>query len=191
MGEIQGKVICRDVYHFERNGDGEGAGSGVEGTLVWTVDQTPLMVDRTPSLEGEKVCDRYAGDAIPLGDLHQLGKEVRSRVASVGNGARRGSTAEDCETLVESTDPEPLDLSRDQVHSKRKELKHEGIEGEAMVVTGMVDPGRRKSTVKGENRMLIEVVDPDHLTGDHVPSRKETGKHEFMEGERGVVVGKG
>ena len=84
-----------------------------------------------------------------------------------------------------------MDLSRDQVHSKGEELKHEGVDGQTMVVTGKVDPGRRKSTVKGENRMLIEVVDPEPLTGDHVPSQKETGKHEFMEWERGVVVGKG
>jgi len=39
--------------------------------------------------------------------------------------------------------------------------------------------------------MLMEVVDPEPLTGDHVPFRKETGKSEFMEGERGVVVKKG
>ena len=32
--------------------------------------------------------------------------------------------------------------------------------------------------------MLMEVVDPEPLTGDHVPFRKETGKSEFMEGER-------
>ena len=96
----------------------------------------------------------------------------------------------DCDTLVESTDPEPLDLLSDQVHSKGEELKHEGVEGGTMVVTGRVDPGRRKSTIMGESRMLIEVVDPVPLAGDHVPSRKETGKHEFMEGERGVV-GKG
>jgi hypothetical protein len=36
--------------------------------------------------------------------------------------------------------------------------------------------------------MLMEVVDPEPLTGDHVPFRKETGKSESMEGERGVVV---
>ena len=39
--------------------------------------------------------------------------------------------------------------------------------------------------------MLMEVVDPEPLTGDHVPFRKETRKSEFMEGERGVVVEKG
>jgi hypothetical protein len=32
--------------------------------------------------------------------------------------------------------------------------------------------------------MLMEVVDPEPLTGDHVPFRKETEKSEFMEGER-------
>lgn len=45
------------------------------------------------------------GGVIPLGDLGRLGKG--SRVASVGNGAHRGSTAEDCDTLVESTDRNP------------------------------------------------------------------------------------
>ena len=54
-----------------------------------------------------------------------------------------------------------------------------------MVVTGKVDTGRGKSTINGENRLLIEVVDPEPLTGDHAPFRKKTGKHEFMEGERG------
>jgi hypothetical protein len=39
--------------------------------------------------------------------------------------------------------------------------------------------------------MLMEVVDPEPLTGDHVPFRKETGKSELREGERGVVVEKG
>ena len=39
--------------------------------------------------------------------------------------------------------------------------------------------------------MLMEVVNPEPLTGDHVPFRNETGKSEFMEGERGVVVEKG
>jgi hypothetical protein len=29
--------------------------------------------------------------------------------------------------------------------------------------------------------MLMEVVDPEPLTGDHVPFRKETRKSEFME----------
>jgi hypothetical protein len=37
-----------------------------------------------------------------------------------------------CDTLVESTDPEPLDLSRDQVH----------MEWETVVVTRKVDPER-------------------------------------------------
>jgi hypothetical protein len=178
------------MYDFEGKWDRENTGSGVEGTLIWIGNQTPLMVDRTPSLENEKVYDRDAGDAIPLSDLHQLGKEVGSRVADVGNGAHHESTAEDYDTLVESTDPDLLDLSRDQVHAEGKELKHEGMEGETMAVTGKVDPGRRKSTVNGENRLLIEVVDPESLTGDHAPFRKETGKHEFMEGE-GVVVEKG
>jgi hypothetical protein len=59
------------------------------------------------------------------------------------------------------------------------------------VFTRRVDPERGKSTVNGENRMLMEVVAPEPLTGDHVPFRKETGKSEFMEGERGVVVEKG
>ena len=45
------------------------------------------MVDRTPSLENEKVYDRDAGDTIPLSDLHQLGKALWSRVADVENGA--------------------------------------------------------------------------------------------------------
>ena len=45
-----------------------------------------------------------------------------------------------------------------------------------MVVTGKVDTGRGKSTINGENRLLIEVVDPEPLTGDHAPFRKKTGK---------------
>jgi hypothetical protein len=52
------------------------------------------MVDRTPSLENEKVYDRDAGNAIPLSGLHQLGKAVGSRVADVGNGAHHESAAE-------------------------------------------------------------------------------------------------
>jgi hypothetical protein len=64
------------------------------------------------------------------------------------------------------------------------------MEGETVVVTRRVDPERGKSTVNGENHTLMEVVDPEPLTGDHVPFRKETGKSEFMEGERGVVVEK-
>ena len=59
-----------------------------------------------------------------------------------------------------------------------------------MVVTRRVDPKRGKSTVNGESRMLMVVVDPEPLTVDHVPFRKETGKSEFMEGERGVVLEK-
>jgi hypothetical protein len=44
-------------------------------------------------------------------------------------------------------------------HSETEELKHEGMEGETVVVPGRVGPERRISTVDGENRMLIEVVD--------------------------------
>ena len=109
-------------------------------------------------------------------------------MADVGKGAHHESTAEDYDILVESTDP---DLSRDQVHSDGEEMKHEGMEGETMVVTGKEDTGRWKSTVNGENRLLIEVVDPEYLTGDHAPFRKKTGKHEFMEGERGWLWKKG
>jgi hypothetical protein len=65
------------------------------------------MVDRIPSLENEKVYDRDAVDAIRLSDLQQLWKAVGSRVADVGNGAHHESTAEDYDTLVESTDPDP------------------------------------------------------------------------------------
>jgi hypothetical protein len=117
------------------------------------------MVDRTPSFENEEVYDRDAGNAIPLSDLYQLGKAVGSRVADVGNGTHHEPAAEGCDTLVESTDLDPLNLSREQVHSETEELKHEGMEGETVVVTGRVDPERRISTVDGENRMLIEVVD--------------------------------
>ena len=74
------------------------------------------MVDRTPSLENEKVYDRDAGDTIPLSDLHQLGKALGSCVADVRNGAHHESAADGCDTLVESTDLDPLDLSRNQVH---------------------------------------------------------------------------
>ena len=178
VGEIEDTVPCRDTYPFEGNWVRENTGSGVEGTLIWTENQTPFMVDRTPALENEKVYDRDAGDTIPLSDLHQLGKALGSRVADVGNGAHHESAAEGCDTLV---DTDPLDLSRDQVH----------MEGEIVVVTRRVDIERGKSTVNGENRMLMEVVDPEPLTGDHVPFRKETGKSEFMEGEKGVVVEKG
>jgi hypothetical protein len=146
MGEIEDKVPCRDTYPFEGNWVRENTGSGIEGTLIWTGNQTPFMVDRTPSFENEEVYDRDAGNAIPLSDLHQLGKAVGSRVADVGNGTHHEPAAEGCDTLVESTD---LD----------HELKHEGMEGETVVVTGRVDPERRISTVDGENRMLIEVVD--------------------------------
>lgn len=61
VGEIEVKVHCRDTYHFEGDWVRESAGSEVEGTLIWTGDQTPLMVDRTPSLENERVCDGNAG----------------------------------------------------------------------------------------------------------------------------------
>ena len=101
--------------------------------------------------------DRDAGETIPLSDLHQLGKALGSRVADVRNGAHHEPAAEGRDTLVDSTDPDPLDLSRDQVH----------MEGETVVVTRKMDPERGKSTVNGENRMLVEVVDPEPLTGDH------------------------
>ena len=109
-------------------------------------------------------------------------------MADVGKGAHYGSTTEDYDILVESTDP---DLSRDEVHSDGEELKHEGMEGETMVVTGKIDTGRGKSTVNRENRLLIEVVDPEPLSGNNAPYRKKTGKHEFMEGERGWLWKKG
>ena len=107
MGEIEDKVPLRDTYHFEGSWVRENTGSGVEGILIWTGNQTPLMVDRIPSLENEKVYDRDAVDAIPLSDLQLLWKAVGSRVADVGNGAHHESTAEDYDTLVESTDPDP------------------------------------------------------------------------------------
>ena len=110
VGEMEDKVPCRDMYPFEGNWVRENTTSGVEGTLIWTENQTPFMVDRTPSLENEKVYDRDAGDTIPLSDLHQLGKALVSRVADVGNGAHHKSAAEGCDTLVESTDPDPLDV---------------------------------------------------------------------------------
>jgi hypothetical protein len=145
VGELEDKVPCRDTYHFEGSWVRENTGSGVEGILIWTGNQTPLMMDWIPSLENEKVYDCDEGDAIPLSGLHQLGKAVGSRVADVGNGAHHESTAEDYDTLFESTDPDPLDLSRDQVHSEGEELKHEGMERETMAVTRKVDPGRGKS----------------------------------------------
>ena len=67
---IEDKVPCRDTYHFEGNWVRETPESGAQGTLLWTGNQTPLMVDRAPSLEHEKVYDRDARDAIPLSDLH-------------------------------------------------------------------------------------------------------------------------
>jgi hypothetical protein len=78
-------------------------------------------------------------------------------VADVRNGAHHEPAAEGRDTLVDSTDPDPLDLSRDQVH----------MQGETVMVTRKMDPERGKSTVNGENRMLVEVVDPEPLTGDH------------------------
>jgi hypothetical protein len=45
---------------LEGNWVRENTGSGVEGTLIWTENHTPFMVDRTPSLENEKVYDRDA-----------------------------------------------------------------------------------------------------------------------------------
>jgi hypothetical protein len=122
------------------------------------------MVDRTPSLEKEKVYDRDAGDTIHSSDLHQLGKPLGSRVADVRNGAHHESAAEGRDIIVDSTDPDPLDLSRDQVHR----------EEETMVVTRKVDPERGKSTINGENRILVEVVDPEPLTGEH-GGRKSAG----------------
>ena len=55
-------------------------------------------------------------------------------MADVGNGAHHESAAEGCDTLVESTDLDSLDLSRDQVC----------MEGETVVVTRRVDPERGK-----------------------------------------------
>jgi hypothetical protein len=92
VGEIEDKVPCRDTYHFEGNWVRKNTGSGIEGTLICAGNQTPWMVDRTPSLENEKVYDRDVGDTIPLSDLHQLGKAIGSRVADVGNGAHYEST---------------------------------------------------------------------------------------------------
>jgi hypothetical protein len=66
--------------------------------------------------------------------LSQLGKALGSCVADVRNGAHHESAAEGRDTLVESTDPDPLDLSRDHVH----------MEGETVVVTRRVDPERGK-----------------------------------------------
>ena len=53
-------------------------------------------------------------------------------MADVRNGAHHESAAEGRATLVESTDPEPFDLSMDQVH----------MEWETVVVTRKVDPDR-------------------------------------------------
>jgi hypothetical protein len=46
VGEIEDKVPCRDTYPFEGNWVKENTGSGVEGTLIWTENHTPFMVDR-------------------------------------------------------------------------------------------------------------------------------------------------
>ena len=62
VAEIEDNVPCRDTYPFEGNWNRENTGSGVEGTLIWTENHAPFMVDRTPSLENEKVYDRDAGD---------------------------------------------------------------------------------------------------------------------------------
>ena len=70
VGEIEDNVPCRDTNYFEGNWVKENTESGTQGTLICTRNQTPLMVDRAPSLENEKVYDRDAGDAIPLSDLH-------------------------------------------------------------------------------------------------------------------------
>ena len=69
VGEIEDKVPCRDMYPFEGNRVRENTESRVEGTLIWTENQTPFMVDRTPFLKNEKVYDRDAGDTISLSDL--------------------------------------------------------------------------------------------------------------------------
>jgi hypothetical protein len=45
--EIEDKVPCRDTYPFEGNWVRENTGSGVEGILIWTENQTPFMVDRS------------------------------------------------------------------------------------------------------------------------------------------------
>ena len=62
-------------------------------------------------------------------------------MADLGNGAHHESAAEDCDTLVQSTDPDPLDLSRNQVH----------MEVETVVVTRRVDPEKGKSSQWGES----------------------------------------
>jgi hypothetical protein len=77
----------------------------------------------------------YCPYTIPLSDLHQLGKALGSRVADVGNGTHHEPAVEGCDTLVESTDLDSLDLSRDLVR----------MEGETVVVTRRVDHGHRPS----------------------------------------------
>ena len=137
VGEIKDKVPCRDTYPFEGNWVREYTGSGVEGTLIWTENHTPYMVNRTRSLENEIVYDRDASD------LHQLGKALGSRVADVGNGAHHESAAEGCDTPLGSPDLDTFDLPRDHVH----------MEGETVVVTRRVDPERGKSSQWGESHV--------------------------------------
>ena len=62
-------------------------------------------------------------------------------MADVRNGAHHESAAEGRDTLVESTDLEPLDLSRDQVH----------MEWETVVVTRKVGPEREIDSQWGES----------------------------------------
>lgn len=45
-------------------------------------------------------------------------------MSDVGDWARHESAAEGCDNLVESTDPDLLNLSMKQVHSEGKEVKH-------------------------------------------------------------------
>ena len=54
VGEIEDKVPCRDMYPFEGNWVRENTGSGVDGTLISTENQTPFMVDRTLPLKMRK-----------------------------------------------------------------------------------------------------------------------------------------
>ena len=58
-----------------------------------------------------------------------------------------------------------------------------------MVVTGKVGTVRGKSTINGENRLLIEVVDPEPLTGDHARSERRQGNMNLWK-ERGGSCGK-
>ena len=52
-------------------------------------------------------------------------------------------------TLVESTDPDLLGLSRTQVHSEGEELKHEGVEKGIRYQSREAFSEGRKSTVPG------------------------------------------